>query len=390
MLADTPAEPTFDRLTLLVAELLKVDVSLISLVDERRQFFKSQVGLPEPVATARETPLSHSICQHVVAHARPLIISDTREDERVKENLAVKELGVVAYAGAPIFDADGKAIGALCAIDAHPRSWTLDEVMVIQTLAEQASNEIATRELVLRLGDDLASMRAADQLRGRMARADRHDLRTPLNALKLSLQAVEQFGDLNEDQTESLQIAHRTADEIMEMVDRMVDIGQVDALGKEVLHRSPSTLNELLERARVQVAPLILEKKLRLTVRIPKETPVLVDIDKIVRVFVNLLSNAVKFTAPDGTIEVVCLGHSEDGSLHLSIRDSGIGMDRESLSRLFTEGYHADVSAPTRRSSGLGLTFCERVMEAHGGRISVSSKKGEGSTFYLIFPPSAE
>ena len=85
-LLDTPAEAPFDRLTRLATRLLKAPVALVSLVDRDRQFFKSAIGLPEPWQTRRETPLTHSFCQHVVAQHEPLIIPDARKDPKFRDN----------------------------------------------------------------------------------------------------------------------------------------------------------------------------------------------------------------------------------------------------------------------------------------------------------------
>jgi len=101
-LLDTPPEEPFDRLTQLATRILHVPVALVSLVDGNRQFFKSCIGLPEPWASSRQTPLSHSFCKHAVASGKPLIVSDARQNPLVKDNLAVSELGVIAYAGIPL------------------------------------------------------------------------------------------------------------------------------------------------------------------------------------------------------------------------------------------------------------------------------------------------
>ena len=99
-------------------------VALVSLVDADRQFFKSCLGLPEPWASARETPLSHSFCQHAVARREPLVVDDAREHEVLRDNPAIRDMGVVAYAGIPLIDAAGHALGTLCVIDSQPRHWT--------------------------------------------------------------------------------------------------------------------------------------------------------------------------------------------------------------------------------------------------------------------------
>ncbi len=141
-LLDSPPEDTFDRVTELVRRVLAVPVALISLVAEDRQFFKSQAGLPEPWASQRETPLSHSFCQFPVRSREPLIISDAREHPQLKDSLAVPDLGVIAYAGVPLITEDGLALGSLCAIDSRPRLWTTEQVAVLSDLAQLTVAEI--------------------------------------------------------------------------------------------------------------------------------------------------------------------------------------------------------------------------------------------------------
>ena len=164
-LLDSPPEKVFERLTELTCRALRVPVALVSLVDADRQFFKSSCGLPEPWASRRETPLSHSFCQHVVASGEPLVIPDARQHPLVRDNLAVGDLAVSAYLGIPLLTPDGHAIGSLCAINSAPRQWSDDDIVVLSGLAELAATEIALRpslrerEMLLR-----RSRRYADQL----------------------------------------------------------------------------------------------------------------------------------------------------------------------------------------------------------------------------------
>src|SRR5258706_12546969 len=99
-LLDTPPEDAFDRLTHLATTLLRVPVALVSLVDGDRQFFKSSVGLPEPLASLRQTPLTHSFCKHVVASGEPFVLSDIRKSSFV-DAPSVFGLGEMAYTGIP-------------------------------------------------------------------------------------------------------------------------------------------------------------------------------------------------------------------------------------------------------------------------------------------------
>lgn len=147
-LLDTAPEESFDRLTRLVSRLLGAPTALFSLVDRDRQFFKSVVGLPEPWASARQTPLSHSFCQWVVSGRDPVRVTDAREHKVLRHNDALRDLGVVAYAGVPVISGQGEALGSLCAIEGQPREWTPDDEATLHDLARVAEACIAHAALV--------------------------------------------------------------------------------------------------------------------------------------------------------------------------------------------------------------------------------------------------
>jgi len=141
-LLDRPPTEAFDRLTRLATATLHVPVALVSLVDADRQVFASLVGLPEPWASARQTPLAQSVCQHTVAARAPLLIEDVREDPLVRDNLATTDLGIVAYAGIPLITSDGHALGSFCVLDGRPRAWTEAEVSILTDLAAAVMTEV--------------------------------------------------------------------------------------------------------------------------------------------------------------------------------------------------------------------------------------------------------
>ena len=145
-LLDSPPEELFDRVTRLAATLLEVPTVLMTIVDNQRQFFKSHVGLPEPVARARETPLSYSFCQWVVADDDALIVADTRQHPLLRLNPSTTEMGVVAYAGVPIRSSDVEPIGSLCAIDSKPRLWSDAELSSLRNAAAVIEGITALRE----------------------------------------------------------------------------------------------------------------------------------------------------------------------------------------------------------------------------------------------------
>ena len=144
-LLEPQPDASFDRLTRLAARALRVPVTLVSFVSDERQVFLGATGLPEPLATQRETPLSHSFCQYVVSTAAPLIVTDVREHPLVHDNLAIPDMGVIAYAGIPLRTKSGHVLGSFCAIDTRPHAWTPDEIELLSDFAGAALAEIELR-----------------------------------------------------------------------------------------------------------------------------------------------------------------------------------------------------------------------------------------------------
>lgn len=153
-------DEAFDSITELATFLLDVPVSLVSIIDieKDRQVFKSQIGLNEPWATMGETPLSHSFCQHVARRDAMLCVENAHLHDLLKDNLAIPELGVVAYLGTPVRNEFGEAIGAFCVISGEEKSWTDRDKEVVSRLAscvtELIKKDAYIRMLSLRLNDN--------------------------------------------------------------------------------------------------------------------------------------------------------------------------------------------------------------------------------------------
>jgi len=143
-LLDSPAEPRFDRITEQVVQRLGAPLALLSIVDTDRQFFKSAVGLTEPWASTRQTPLSHSFCKYVVQNGAPLQIDDVATHPIGRESPSIEQMGIVSYLGVPV-EVDGVIVGSLCAIDQCRRDWKASDVDALAALAASVSAEITKR-----------------------------------------------------------------------------------------------------------------------------------------------------------------------------------------------------------------------------------------------------
>jgi len=145
-LLDSPREPVFDVITRMAARFLRTPIALISLVDTHRQWFKSSVGVD-----VTQTPREAAFCAHAIRANAPFIVSDALQDARFAHNpLVTGAPGIRAYAGMPLTNSEGLALGTLCVIDHQPRTFTEAELDTLRDLVEMARNEILSREATLK------------------------------------------------------------------------------------------------------------------------------------------------------------------------------------------------------------------------------------------------
>lgn len=144
---DTPDEEAFDEIARIASMILDMPIALVSLVDEKRQYFKARVGLP-----ARETHRDVAFCAHVILETKVMVVEDARKDERFADNaLVTDDPRVRFYAGAPLMTDDGFNLGTLCVIDTKPRSITAQQEQILQMLARRVITEMGLRRANRRL-----------------------------------------------------------------------------------------------------------------------------------------------------------------------------------------------------------------------------------------------
>lgn len=140
-------DPVLDGMAAAARRGLRAPVALVSLVDHERQVFACALGLPEPSASRGETPLSHSFCRHAVVRRAPLVVEDAGRHPDLRHNLAIRDLGVIAYLGVPLTTSGGMVLGSFCVIDHVPRAWSRDQVDVLSDLAAAAVAHLEYRML---------------------------------------------------------------------------------------------------------------------------------------------------------------------------------------------------------------------------------------------------
>ena len=184
-LLDSDFEEVFDRLTRLAGAVLDVRWAFVTLVDDKRSFWKSCFGTGAVELSDRQNAVEESFCQYVVATGDPLLIDDARLDERTKLNPSIESMGVIAWAGSPLLSADGHVLGTFCVVSSEPRRWSAADASVLETLAGAAASEIQLRTALTTARD------AADALSAELAIRDEIGRRSELmSALALELSAA--------------------------------------------------------------------------------------------------------------------------------------------------------------------------------------------------------
>ncbi|HVF09843.1 MAG TPA: ATP-binding protein [Abditibacteriaceae bacterium] len=234
-------------------------------------------------------------------------------------------------------------------------------------------------------------LRALNDLKSDLASMIVHDLRTPLTSLISGLHTVESMGGLNEEQKEYVNISIDGGSTLLDMVNDLLDIGKMEE-GRLSLHRTDVAAAAVVRRALAQVAGLARYKNLQLVSNVPADLPhVDADEEKVLRTLVNLLGNAVKFTPAEGIITVAARLADRGKSILFTVSDNGPGIPKEAFGRIFEKFAQVENRKAGFQgcSSGLGLTFCKMIAEAHGGRIWVESEIDKGSTFLFTLPVAA-
>lgn len=221
------------------------------------------------------------------------------------------------------------------------------------------------------------------------ARMIAHDMRTPLNALQLSLQAAMPLvGDSGA--KEILKLAEKNSHVLAGMIESLLASAREGPFVRGSLALRTCQAADLVRDAVDQVALQAREKVLKLEVKSSLGVPPFVaDGERLMRVLVNLLTNAIKFTPTGGLIEVEYKLRVNDGHpvVVFSVTDDGVGVSEEDAQRIFVEGI--SIAAPENRSHGLGLAVCKEIVEAHDGRIWVELGRPQGSTFSFSVPADA-
>jgi signal transduction histidine kinase len=277
-------------------------------------------------------------------------------------------------------------IGAIGLARTGVRPFTENEIRMVQTFAAQAAIAIEIVRLINESRDKSTQLEIANRHKSEFLANMSHELRTPLNAvIGFSDVLLERmFGDLNSKQEEYVKDILDSGKHQLSLINDILDLSKVEA-GRMELELSEFSLNELLTTAMTLLREQAVRRGIRLELAVdPAVGTIVADQRKVKQIVLNLVANAVKFTPDGGRVDVSA--RQVDDAVEVSVRDNGIGIAPDDQARIFEEFARARSTA--HEGTGLGLTLTQKFVALHGGRISLESALGEGSSFTFTLPRS--
>jgi signal transduction histidine kinase len=370
---DTLDEEEYDDIVRLVAQICETPMANISFVDRDRQWFKSVVGLED-----RETPRDVAFCGHTILDDALFVVEDAAADERFADNpLVTGSPGIRFYAGMPLVTPDGFRLGALCAIDAKPRSLNQEQKEALATLSRHVVNlmELRAKERALSELSDLKT---------RMLAIMAHDLRSPMAAVSsaIALLTDEELSD--QDRLSVVQELGWLLESTQTLIENVVTWATGEMKEKEPSSSELVDLRDVAQELLESLTHSCSVKGNRLVANINGVKPVQSNRHIIQFVLRNLVNNANKFTE-DGDIEIAA--DQLDSEVVVTVRDTGIGMSSEQVDGLFDWRVRSKRTGTSgEKGSGLALLLCHDMLARIGSTITVESQEGVGSTFSISLP----
>ena len=278
----------------------------------------------------------------------------------------------------------------LIAILASQLSQTLENAQLFEQVYRSSQMlEMKVTERTRELSQALKQVEDISKKKSEFISAVSHELRTPLTSIKgyASILITGKVGEVPDAVKERLNRINTHSDNLVKLINDLLDIARIES-GRVEMRTAPQSLKPMLDNIADLLTPQLSAKGLVLRVNIPADIPEIeFDASQVERVFINLISNAIKFTPMNGGITINVLPQWDKQQVQCEVADTGIGIKREDLPKIFDEFYRVDNEINMSvKGTGLGLALARNIVEAHGGRIWVTSDVGAGTVFHFTLP----
>ncbi|MBM2622243.1 GAF domain-containing sensor histidine kinase [Actinoplanes sp. LDG1-06] len=376
---DSAPEQDFDDIVALASNVCGTPMSLVTLLDTDRQWFKARVGM-EQTGTDRDT----SFCAHAIMGRDLLVVPDATKDRRFADNPHVTcEDGIRFYAGAPLLTTDGFALGTLCVVDNEPRRLDLEQLQALRALARQVVSQMEMRRHAVALANTTARLQELERRKDDLAGLLGGDLRAPLRLISAY---VEKLGKTGYHDAEMADLIGRaTAGHIRGFLDLLHHLSEMAeaGFGTEALHMRQIDLTRITQRAVDAVRPIAATKQIWILNQAGGPAlPIIADPVRLEQVLTHLLFAAVKYTPSGGRVRVGT--EIESGpAVRLDDMDMPDGMRPE----LFPHLYYGAIANPaTIPGPDRGLAVAKKILDAHHATVALSDRPGDGTSLHVVFP----
>ena len=375
---DTLPEAEFDDITLIASEICGVPISLITLVDEKRQWFKSHHGLD-----VLETPRDQSFCAHAInTPGEIFMVPDAKNDERFSDNpLVTGDPYIVFYAGVPLVNPEGLPLGTLCVIDRHLKKLNKGQLQALQSLGRQVVSLLELKRNVLQLNQKQKELEDAYEDLEKFSYIASHDLKSPLNnIISLATLLTDLYEDkLDEEGNEYLGYITDSANQLTQLVDGILEYSKSSKI--LVSNKETIIVSDLIKEI---LALINVPKSFKVSYKKDK-TAAVVSVIALRQILMNIITNAIKYhTGPKGKIDIEFQETRNDYIFEIS--DDGPGIDPEDQEKIFDLFERLKNTIRKKEGTGIGLSTVKRIVERLGGTIKLESALGRGAKFIITLP----
>lgn len=393
---DSAPQAEFDALVKAASLVCQTPISLISLVDDHRQWFKANVGLPG----VSETPREMAFCAHAILDDEVMVVPDATQDTRFIDNpLVTGQPEIRFYAGAPLRLRNGHQVGTLCVIDRQAREINASQRDILRCLAVAAANALESRLAQQQLAaaqTQLLELRAEQAQQEAQAATQRakeaffsrvsHEMRTPLNAVLGFAQLLHTKLQTQDDTL----VAYTTyimdaGQHLTSMVEDLLDI-RAAAQGELSLRNEAVNVAKAIASAVGLLSATAAAQNTTITMQAQDCPDAWADATRLKQVLLNLLSNSIKYGRSHGQVTVKAQAAQE--GICITVQDNGIGMNEAQVAALFQPFDRLGQERSRIAGVGLGLLISRRIVESMQGQLRMSSEPGVG-TRALVFLPRA-
>lgn len=371
---DTLPEEDFDSLTTIAASICGTPISLISLLDGKRQWFKSHHGLG-----VSETAKELAFCAHAINQPKEIFeIPDARNDNRFHDNpLVTGDPHVIFYAGVPLITDKGLPLGTLCVIDDKPNKLDEHQIKSLNALSKQVMKLFELRRNKFKLENTLKRLEETNQNLEKFAMLAAHDLKSPLNNIAMLTDFfAKDYGDkIDEEGMDMIEMVKTSSLKLKKLIEGLLAYSKSDSTLSE--SKSAVIFEDLIDEIKMLHGT---DKDLAILVN-SSVSEIFVNRTILYHILINLVSNAVKYNDKSQTIIEITASASEK-YYEFEVKDNGTGISPENQEHIFELFRITEAKDKFgQRGNGIGLATVKKLIEKSGGTIQLESVIGQGSSF---------